>query len=153
MTGPIIAQARNASSVRFTVKNGPDTSFQLQAMPALFKGMEHCTANLREHWNLKTGAIAKPATGDLRHIFRSDDYPDEAIWRNQEGTVILTLLVDEKGKVAACDVIVPSGIPALDAMGCQVVRERLKMKPALDKSGRPVRSIVVTPPITWRMSG
>lgn len=154
LTGPVMAQARNATSVRFTVKDGPDARFALRAMPALFRGLDDCTANLRNHWNgdgIRSGVIVTPAKGDIRHIFSSDDYPGEAIMRDHEGTARFLLLIDEKGKVAGCDVGTPSGVPALDAMGCQVVKERLKLKPALDRSGKPVRSLVVTPPVTWRM--
>jgi protein TonB len=63
----------------------------------------------------------------------------------------LILLVDEAGKVAGCDVLSPSGIPALDIMGCQVIRNRARFTPALDATGKPVRSTVVTPPIIWSM--
>ena len=43
------------------------------------------------------------------------------------------------------------GLPVLDAMGCQVIRERAKFTPALDRGGKPIRSTYVTPPIRWRM--
>ena len=155
LTGSVIGQAKKATSVRFTVKDGPDARFVLRAMPALFKGLDDCTANLRAYWNGdgKPGIIVTPAKGDIRHLFSSDDYPAEAIRRDQQGTAQFMLLIDEKGKAAGCDILVPSGVPALDAMGCQVIRERLKLKPALDKSGKPVRSTIVTPPVTWRMRG
>jgi periplasmic protein TonB len=61
----------------------------------------------------------------------------------------LILLINEAGKVAGCDVLTPSGIPALDIMGCQVIRSRAKFTPAVDANGKPVRSTVVTPPIVW----
>jgi protein TonB len=70
---------------------------------------------------------------------------------SQEGTVQFLLLVDEKGAVAGCHIEKPSGVPILDAAGCQVIRERLKLTPARDAQGRPVRSSLVTPPITWRL--
>jgi protein TonB len=71
--------------------------------------------------------------------------------REQGGKVQFLLLIDEQGKVASCDVMSPSGIPALDAMGCQVIRQRAKFRPALGGDGTPIRSAVVTPPVIWTM--
>jgi hypothetical protein len=34
-----------------------------------------------------------------------------------------------------------------------VIQERAKFTPATDKSGKPVRSTVITPPINWRVEG
>jgi hypothetical protein len=59
--------------------------------------------------------------------------------------------VDEKGSVAGCHVLQPSNIPVLDAMGCQVMRLRGNFSPALDRTGKPVRSTIVTPNIVWKM--
>lgn len=59
--------------------------------------------------------------------------------------------MDEKGAVAGCDVLTPSGVPALDAMGCEVIKEKAKFSPAMDSHGKGVRSVVTTPAVTWRV--
>jgi hypothetical protein len=147
-------QRKNASSVKLDPKDAPDVELQLRSMPALIKSLEACTADLKRYWNMggeKDGRIVTPSKGDIRTLFSSDDYPAEAFWRNQGGTSQFLLLIDDTGKVAGCDVVVASGIPTLDVMGCQVIRERAKFTPALDAKGKPVRSTYVTPPIVWKM--
>lgn len=148
-------QARSAASVTFVVKGSQDVALTLNNMSELIKGMQDCAADLKRYWNQggeKDGRIAVPATGDVRVVFTDRDYPDEAMRRQQEGTAQFFLMLDEKGKVAACHLLQASGSPVLDAMGCAVIRERAKFKPARDKDGKPVRSTYVTPPITWRIA-
>jgi TonB family protein len=145
-------QARSATSVTFIATGGEDVSLALTDMPALLKGLKDCTADLQQYWNMdfKTmGKAAAPSKGHLRGLFTTNDFPAEAQTRGQEGTAQFLLLIDEKGKVAACHVQKTSGVPVFDAMGCDVIVERAKFTPALDAQGHPVRSTVVTPPITW----
>jgi TonB family protein len=149
-------QAKSATSVTFRPQGAPDMSFALRTIPALLKGLQDCTADLKLYWNMdgeKNGHIKTPAKGDVRGVFDGDDYPGEALDRHQEGGSRFLLLVDEKGSVAGCHVLQPSGVPILDAMGCQVIRQRAKFKPARDPQGKPVRSTVATPEVTWRIEG
>lgn len=147
-------QARNASSMTLSPSNAPDIDLQLQSMPALVTSLKTCTRDLERYWNIggeTDGRIATPSKGDIRSLFVSGNYPIEAYDRRQSGTSQFMLLIDETGKVAGCDVIVASGVPTLDGMGCQVIRERGKFTPALDARGKPVRSALITPPIVWMM--
>jgi TonB family protein len=147
-------QAKAAATAKLSPNNAPDVELQLGSMPALMKTLEDCTADLKNYWNMgaaKDGRVATSAKGDVRTLFSSDDYPAEAFSRSQGGKSQFILLVDETGRVAGCDVVVASGIPALDAMGCQVIRHRAKFTPARGKDGKPVRSSYVTPPVVWRM--
>jgi len=147
-------QARSARTVALRAGSAPDFTFELRSMPALLKGLEDCTADLERYWNMggeKDGRIATLSKGDVRSLFTEDDYPAEAVRRNQGGDSQFLLLVDEKGAVAGCHVLKPSGVPILDAMGCQVIRQRAKFIPAHDAQGKPVRSTLVTPDVVWRM--
>jgi TonB family protein len=149
-----MAAAKPATEVRLRVGGGFEVSLKLNNVSALLTSLGECTKDLMRYWNFNgeaTGAIAIPSKGSLRGIFRDSDYPREALTRRQQGTVQFLLLVDEKGTVAGCHIEKASGVPVLDAAGCQVIRERLKLKPARDAQGRPVRSALVTPPVTWRM--
>jgi TonB family protein len=148
-----MAQARSAAAVTLHLEGMPDLAFELALMPQLLDGLGTCTADLKRYWNAdgeKNGLIIKPARGDLRDVFRSDDYPAEALNRGQEGRAQYLLLVDEKGKVAGCQVLLASGVPVLDAMGCAVIQTRARFTPAFDRTGKPVRSMVVTPPVQWQ---
>lgn len=149
-----MAQARTASAVNLVAKEEIHLSFKLDHMAELLSGLEQCTADLKRYWNIdwkETGNVATPAKGDVRGIFSDDDYPAEALMGNKEGAGRFLLLIDEKGSVAGCHVERPSGVPIIDAMSCQVIRERAKFKPAVDAKGRPVRSSYFTPMITWRL--
>lgn len=154
ITAAQMAQARSATAVGFRVSQGPDARFALRAIPQLLDGLSNCTAMLRKYWNMDENGqvIATPATADVSRLFSGDDYPDEAIYRDQEGSAQFLLLIDERGKVAGCDVIKTTGVPVFEVMGCQVIRERANFKPATDRQGKPVRSTVVTPPILWRLA-
>lgn len=154
ISGSDIAQASNASAVTFHVDGQPDVSFSLAAVPDLFNTLQNCTFDLQHYWNMvdpEQKKIAAPAVGDVRKVFTSDDYPDEAQTRNQEGNTQFLLFVDEQGRIPACYVLKPSGIPTLDSMGCQVIRQRARFKPAIDASGKPIRSTFTTPPVVWRL--
>lgn len=151
-------QAKTAPTVTLDGSGISSATFALKSMPELLKGLSACTADLREYWNAngeKDGRIAhgaKPADGrDIRSIFNADDYPGVAMSLSQSGKTQYTLLIDEKGRVAGCHVVEPSGVPVLDAMGCQVIRRRAEFTSALDGAGKPVRSTVTTPPVVWRI--
>lgn len=151
-----MAQARSADKVTLRIPGTPEVSFELASMPQLLDGLNACTADLKRYWNMDgedNGIIVKPAKGDIRDLFNPDDYPSQAISQDQEGDAQYLLLIDEKGKVAGCQVLLASGVPVLDAMGCAVIQERGRFTPAFDKNGKPVRSAVVTPRIRWRLSG
>jgi TonB family protein len=149
-------QASGASAVTLHINGRPDLSLSLQAMPSLLSGLEQCRVDLQHYWNMtpaEQSRLSAPPVGDVRPAFTADDYPFEAQVRNQEGKATFLLFIDEKGGVAACNVFKPSGAPALDGMGCQVIVKRAKFKPALDTKGQPVRSSIVTPPVAWRLEG
>jgi len=149
-----MARGRNAASVRLRVEGGPDVTLKLTIMAALLEGLDKCTVDLKRYWNMDDAGEARVATqakGSLVGLFSDNDYPSEALMRGQQGASQFLLLIDEKGNVAGCYVQRASGVPALDGMGCYVIKERLKMTPALDAQGHAIRSSAVTPPIKWVM--
>jgi len=142
--------------VVFAINGRPSLNFALTSVPGLLKQLEACTADLQHYWNLggeQDGRIATSALGDVRKIFRPEDYPAEATYHAQTGQTQFFLLSDEKGKVAGCYLLRASGVPSLDAMGCQVILKRATFQPARDARGAPVRSTYVTPPIVWVLRG
>lgn len=146
-----MAQARSATSVTMERGNYQATvRLALQSMPNLLKGLDQCNVDLRRYWNVG-GKPAQHAQGDVRTIFTDEDYPALPIGGMGQGTAQFLLFIDELGKVAACHILRPSGVPALDAMGCIVIKQRAKFTPARDVSGKPVRDAVVTPPVAWHL--
>lgn len=137
--------------------NATGIDVDLGKMESLNRALETCMADLRKQWNIVDGTIPPPpkrtvARGDIRTIFSADDYPAEALNRGLKGRVNYTLMIDERGRVADCVINESSGIAVLDAMGCQVMRERATFTPATDANGKPVADIVVTPFIHWMLN-
>ena len=91
-------QALASKSVMLRTKGGPNVSVALTDMPALLKGLQDCTADLKRYWNMdppEKDKIATGSKGDLRWLFKDTDYPAEALKYRQEGSVQFLLLIDE----------------------------------------------------------
>jgi TonB family protein len=91
-------------------------------------------------------------TGSLQGLISSDDYPAEALARNEEGSVWFILQVNESGGIADCVIEQSSGSPSLDAQTCRLMWLRAKFKPARDKNGKPIPSQTEAK-VTWRIEG
>lgn len=141
-TGPKSKRTSASADPIFTAE------FDVGSTAALAKEMEKCLNDLRRHWGIVDGELPKPAQGaklSLQGIFRSSDYPRDAMNAEQTGSTGYLLMIDEKGSILDCMISETSGVASLDAMGCQVIRERAKVKqPAMDSSGMPVKSIYVS---------
>lgn len=134
-----------------------DESFVLAQMPALMKTLDTCAADLRKVWKVwdyeKGGTEAglkEGPSGNLTRLFDPDDYPAISILKDQVGSVAFALLIDEQGKVADCTVTQTSGLAALDAQSCAVVKARGKFKPAVGLDGKPSKSAYFQR-ITWAL--
>lgn len=133
---------------------GKDQKFQLGSMANLMKVIEECRTSLADYWNgtptkqaqLKKGA--GPARSILS-LLSSDDYPSDAVRKQQSGATRVVALIDEKGQIADCSIIETSGIALLDVQTCLVMR-RGKFTPAIDADGKPARGIFEQR-IRWQM--
>ncbi|MEO6432682.1 MAG: energy transducer TonB [Sphingomicrobium sp.] len=144
--------AKGAKVLSFDARNAPKLSFATGDLTALYAALDSCTADLRKFWNddiQNLAHTATPSKGDLRAVFKADDYPAEALTRLQQGSGQYVLLIDETGRVVDCLTYKSSGIPIFDVRSCQIIRERAKFSPARDPSGKTIRSLLVTPPITF----
>ena len=149
-------QARAAQALTFRSDDGMNYSFALSNMPKLLDGLRDCTQNLQQYWNMdgkNAPSRAESLLGDVRALLTAKDYPTEALKIARQGTAEYQLLVDEKGSVAGCDILASSGVPALDSTGCEVFKEKARFSPAKDSQGKPVRSVVTTPAVTWSSNG
>lgn len=114
----------------------------LGPMAALSKALNDCMDDLRTFWGMVDGKLPEPAIKtktSLQGIFTSDDYPADAMAANDMGSTKYLLLIDEHGALLDCVVTETSGVASLDAMGCQVIRERAKFTVARDADGKPVK--------------
>jgi TonB family protein len=149
-------RAKTASAMTLHIQSSSDFTFELDSMPEVLGELKSCTANLERHWNIggeMIGLFSRPPRADLRDAFSPEDYPFDALRRGQTGKGQYLLLVDEDGKVAGCQVLLATGVPVLDVMACLVIQSKARFTPALDRTGKPVRSTYVTPPISWQLGG
>jgi protein TonB len=78
------------------------------------------------------------ARANLASYVTDDDYPQDAIRNEQQGTTGFRLEVGPDGRVANCTVTSSSGSSSLDAATCRIMRSRARFTPATDSSGNKV---------------
>jgi periplasmic protein TonB len=78
--------------------------------------------------------------GDPAAWFSTDDYPPAAQREGREGSVQIAWQINEQGKVENCHTVESSGSPDLDDTACRLITRRAKYSPALDQTGKPIRS-------------
>jgi TonB family protein len=84
-------------------------------------------------------------------LFSNEDYPEEALRRNEQGSVQTRLKIGADGRVHDCKVVKSSGSASLDKATCNVLRARFR--PAVNAQGQPTASEYVPGAITWRVEG
>lgn len=78
---------------------------------------------------------ARPRTS-LALLVTPDDYPPEAIFNEEQGTVSFRLDVGADGRVRDCTVTLSSHSASLDETTCRIFRSRARFTPARDGAGR-----------------
>lgn len=91
---------------------------------------------------------ASRAKADLASLFSDEDYPDEAIRNEQQGTVEFRLIVNTKGRAASCKVTQSSGSSTLDDTTCRIMKTRLRAQPARDHNGKALPD-TITSRVKW----
>ena len=131
-----------------------DQTFALTQMSSLLKMLDTCTADLRKVWHVydsnSPGPLKQPPSGDVKNLFRAEDYPGIALVNEQMGAVSLVLLIDERGRVADCTVTQTSGVAALDMQSCALIKERGRFAPAVGQDDKPAKSSWLQR-INWRL--
>jgi len=88
------------------------------------------------------GGLARPPRLISGHI-DNDDYPRRAFEARVTGTVFVRFVVQPDGRVSDCRIRRSSGSAELDGTTCRLIERRLRYRPALDASGRPVAATVM----------
>jgi protein TonB len=72
-------------------------------------------------------------------VLTGRDFPRDLLDRWPGGaTVFLRLRVDARGSVSECTIDRGTGIPAIDSTMCNLAHDRLRFRPALNRSGQAV---------------
>jgi len=122
------------------------------------RALADCETNLLVTWGmdpvvLKT-IVQFPTIsrkGGDAAFFSSNDYPREALSRNEQGTVGARVHVGANGRVTECRVIETSGSPSLDNQTCGIIRSRYRYEPARDQAGQSVPSFTFSR-INWEIA-
>lgn len=96
--------------------------------------------------------VAAAPEGDPATWFTTDDYPAEALRKDEQGLVVIRYRVALDGRVDQCTVVTPSASASLNAASCNILRERARFTPAHDARGCPVPSYS-TRRIRWQLPG
>ena len=84
------------------------------------------------------------------HYISPDDYPPAAA--GAEGTVRVSLLTDQQGRVTECRIKRSSGSPVLDVTTCRLLARRARYIPAVDRKGNPSIG-TIEQEVTWKAPG
>ncbi|WP_426267698.1 TonB family protein [Sphingomonas sp. LHG3443-2] len=90
------------------------------------------------------------ARANLASYFSDDDYPQDAIRNEQQGTTGVRLEIGPDGRVTNCTVTSSSGSSSLDSTTCRLLRSRARFTPATDSSGARTSDTTSTR-IVWRL--
>lgn len=75
--------------------------------------------------------------------FPIESYPPEARAASQEGRTHFSLDIDAAGRITGCNILESSGSDLLDSTTCSQLILNGRFKPAMDRSGKPMRG-------TWK---
>lgn len=85
-------------------------------------------------------AVAGPRK--IRGRLSFDDLPDGVLAPGEQAVVGVRYAVEADGRTTGCRAVRPSGHPPIDALACRLIERRFVYRPARDRLGRAVRSIV-----------
>ena len=78
----------------------------------------------------------------LKGRIKDKDYPREAGEAGIGGTVMVRYVVEPDGHATHCIVVRSSGRRDLDETTCRLIEQRFRYKPAMDRNGRPIASVM-----------
>lgn len=86
--------------------------------------------------------VAETGPRKIRGRLAFEDLPDDALLPGQEARVEVRYAVETNGSATGCRPVRSSGFPRIDSLACRLIERRYLFRPALNRAGRPVRSIV-----------
>ena len=125
-----------------------NVEFKLNNTAKAMQALEACEQDLLVTWGMDPKVVASLASyptqrGGVVSLFSTDDYPQSAIAKNEQGTTGVRIRVSKEGKVGDCRVIESSGSDTLDQQTCEIFMSRARFQPARTKSGEAVDSIAL----------
>lgn len=156
---PDLTPEREASVTGLTIDFQRRKPFRLEftAFGKAMAQLRTCQTDLVKSWGYdpeQQANLSRRATGKQSPAewLKASDYPMQSVAMGHNGFVQFRLDVDETGKVAGCHVLDRTNPDDFADMTCKLVARRAKLEPALDASGKPVRSFIVQR-VVWRVAG
>lgn len=94
--------------------------------------------------------VAATPRGNPGNWVTTDDYPSDALRREEQGVTAYRLEINTEGRVSACSVTNSSGSQSLDDAACRYLTRRARFNPAKDGSGNPTNA-VYSGRVRWQM--
>lgn len=135
------------SASRINIRMGDfATSLALSAVGKAKKALDTCQRDLFVSWGMDRSivnsiAVFPKAIGGAASFFTPNDYPDQALRQNSQGTAGVRFWVDKAGRPRDCKAIQSSGNKILDNRTCAVIVKRGRFEPARMANGQPTESI------------
>ena len=145
-----------ADTLQVSTRKG-SVSMQVKGSAKAMAALQQCIDMKLAEWGVDSkiyDALRKPPTPreGAEGYITGDDYPQSALDRNEQGSVVARVIVDEVGNVASCDVAVSSHSRILDATTCQLIKSRAKFDPAIGSDGKPTQAIIMRQ-LNWQIFG
>ena len=86
--------------------------------------------------------VAETGPRKIRGRLAFEDLPEDALVPGQEARVAVRYAVETNGSATGCRPVRSSGFPRIDSLACRLIERRYLFRPAKNRAGRPVRSIV-----------
>jgi TonB family protein len=142
-----VSRLRTAKTVAFRTADLSET-LAITQLPSLMKMLDKCVTDLRQGWNIgssdgEKSMLSQRARANLARYIKNTDYPRVAMDRNATGIVKFAVLINETGRIADCTVMETSGVAALDAQTCAIMKSRAKFEPAIGPNGKAAKDAAI----------
>lgn len=150
-------QEAAVSALTFQLAGAKRYRLVFKTMGPPMVAMRTCLADLERHWGydptvLATLSRAPTPVGSPGNWVTDGDYPRIAAAKGHNGLVHFRLDIDEAGKVLKCTVIAKTAPDDFENATCSALIRRARLEPALDASGKPVKSYYINT-VRWMMGG
>jgi len=151
MNEDALADVRTSTALSIRLGTRESYTFAIPAIASAMRALEACQADLLKTWGIdpaERAEVITPPKANPASFFGPDAYPAAALRAGQQGRTIAVAVIDKKGTVKTCIVAATSGSPTLDRATCDVLTQRGRFSPGLDKDGNAVSAHVVVP-VKW----
>lgn len=144
---PTVTPAQEAAvrSITFKLRGSKRYRLETGSMAKPMEAMRACLADLMQSWGYDPAvqaSLSRPLSplSNPSMWFRTNDFPINAAMQGHNGLVQARMDVDADGKMAGCHVLRRTNPDEFADITCEVLSKRARFSPALDASGKPVKS-------------